>query len=151
MTSRLSPRAASATSASSCTSLQRIPSWRSFHGRRRPVPPSASSTNPYLASWRRWNEAFAGLSPTRSPASVAVSCPASVSASSSASRTGCASARIALGSVSSRGGSKGMFRKVSCYPSEIKSKEIFPSSIVAIPIVCSGCRRRSVGEPGLKI
>ena len=37
------------------------------------------------------------------------------------------------------------------YASWIKSKAILPSSIVAKPIVWLGCRRRSVGEPGLKI
>jgi hypothetical protein len=31
------------------------------------------------------------------------------------------------------------------------SKAIAPSATVAIPIVCSGARRRSVGDPGLKI
>ena len=64
----------------------------------------ASSTKPYLASWRRWNEHDAGLSPTSSPASVAVSAPSCASTSSSRRRIGCASARIVFGSVSSRRG-----------------------------------------------
>src|SRR6476646_9251933 len=41
-------------------------------GRLRPDAPGASSTKPYLASWRRWNEQLAGESPSTAPASVAV-------------------------------------------------------------------------------
>ena len=73
------------------------------HGRERPVPPSASSTKPYFANVRRWNEQLAGDSPTSSAASVAVSGPSRVSASSSAHRTGWASARISRASVTGRG------------------------------------------------
>ena len=72
------------------------------HGRARPLPPPASSTNPYLASWRRWNEQVVGDSPIRSPSSVAVSAPPMVSSSISASRTGCDSARSVRASVISR-------------------------------------------------
>ena len=61
-----------------------------------------SSTNPYLASCRKWNEQVFGGSPINSPAWVAVSGPSSDSASSSASRTGCVIARIARGSLRSR-------------------------------------------------
>src|SRR5689334_23584355 len=41
----------------------RQPVWVSRHGRVRPGPPPASSTKPYLASWRRWNEQVVGDSP----------------------------------------------------------------------------------------
>ena len=71
----------------------------SRHGRARPWPPPASSTNPYFASWRRWNEQVVGDSPIRSPASVAVCAPPCSSASSSAIRTGCAMARSVRASV----------------------------------------------------
>src|SRR6266581_545997 len=69
------------------------------HGRSRPRPPPASSTRPYLASCRRWNEQLAELSPTSSPARVAVSGPSERSSPSKDSRKGCASARSARGSV----------------------------------------------------
>ena len=74
----------------------------SRHGRDRPGAGPASSTNPYLASCRKWNEQVLGGSPISSPAWVAVSCPSRFSASSSARRTGWVSARIACGSLSSR-------------------------------------------------
>src|SRR4051794_10167471 len=104
--------AASAVSGSSWTSVTRMPVCTVHQGRWRPVPPGASSTKPYFASWRRWNEQFDGLSPTRSAACVAVSVPASLSASIRARRTGWAIARIALGSVSSRGLSKAVLGKL---------------------------------------
>src|SRR5215469_12393886 len=69
------------------------------HGRSRPLPPPASTTYPYLARVRRWKAQFAGLSPSSSLAWVAVSVPACINASSNASRSGCASARIARASV----------------------------------------------------
>ncbi len=79
----------------------------SRQGLARPWPPPASSTNPYFASWRRWNEQVVGDSPIRSPASVAVCAPPCSSASSSAfdPHSGCASsARSVRASVTFRGG-----------------------------------------------
>jgi hypothetical protein len=60
------------------------------HGFSRPVPPSASSTSPYLASWRRWKEQVPDDSPIRSAARVAVSGPSVRSSPISLIRTGCA-------------------------------------------------------------
>jgi hypothetical protein len=31
------------------------------HGFARPLPPPASSTTPYFASWRKWNEQVDGF------------------------------------------------------------------------------------------
>ncbi len=73
--------------------LKDMPMDVSRHGRDRPVPPPASSTNPYFASWRRWNEQVVADSPIRSPTWVAVIAPPSASSSNSAIRTGWASAR----------------------------------------------------------
>src|SRR3954471_8055416 len=67
----------------------------------RPLPPPASSTKPYFASWRKWNEHVPELSPSRSAACVAVIGPSRRRSPISAMRTGCARARIARGSVSS--------------------------------------------------
>ncbi len=86
-----------------------MPMVVSRQGLARPWPPPASSTNPYFASWRRWNEQVVGDSPIRSPASVAVCAPPSSSASSSSIRTGWASARSVRVSVifrTSRRGSR---------------------------------------------
>ena len=79
------------------------------HGRCRPRPPGASSTKPYFASVRRWNDALAGDSPISSPAWVAVIGPSASSSSSSANRVGWLSARSSRGSESRRC-SEGMFR-----------------------------------------
>src|SRR5690242_9532919 len=68
-------------------------------GRSRPCPPGASSTSPYLASDRRWNEVLPELSPSSTPAWVAVSGPCIRSMPSSAIRSGCARARSARGSL----------------------------------------------------
>ena len=59
------------------------------HGFSRPVPP-ASSTSPYLASCRRWNEHVPDDSPISFPAFVAVSGPCARSSPTSFIRTGCA-------------------------------------------------------------
>ena len=71
------------------------------HGFSRPWPPPASSTMPYLASWRRWNEQLPELSPSSCPARVAVSGPSRRSRPISRMRSGWAIARSARGSVSS--------------------------------------------------
>ena len=73
-----------------------------FHGRARPLPPPASSTKPYLASWRRWNEQVVGDSPICSPSCVAVIAPPRLSASRRAIRTGWVSARSVRASLTSR-------------------------------------------------
>ena len=70
-----------------------------FHGRSRPRPPPASSTKPYFASVRRWNAQLAGDSPSASLAWVAVSVACTPNSSIRAIRTGCARARITVGSV----------------------------------------------------
>src|ERR1043165_6545100 len=75
-----------------------------LQGRRRPGPAPASSTYPYLARVRRWHEADAGDSPSASPASVAVIGPRATRSCSSASRTGCASARMVRASFTCRVG-----------------------------------------------
>src|SRR5215471_9493869 len=54
---------------------------------------------PYLASWRRWNEQLAELSPSNSAARVAVSGPSVRSRPIRDILIGCASARSAFGSV----------------------------------------------------
>ena len=51
------------------------PGDASRQGLARPFPPPASSTNPYFASWRRWNEQAVGVAPIRLPSSVAVIAP----------------------------------------------------------------------------
>ena len=51
------------------------PTWRTRHGRCRPIPPPASSTKECSASLRRCHEQFAGVSSSRSASSVAVSGP----------------------------------------------------------------------------
>ena len=89
--------------------------WRAEpirHGRDRPGRGSPSSTNPCLARWRRWNEQLAGVSPSRSPASVAVSSPSRATSSIRSIRVGCAIARMTRASVSLRA-SKDMFRNIS--------------------------------------
>ena len=80
--------AAISVSGSACTELNCIPVAVSRHGRDRPLPPPASSTKPYLASCRRWNEQVVGDSLIRSPTSVAVIAPPRSRASMSAMRTG---------------------------------------------------------------
>src|ERR1700683_5442271 len=79
------------------------PRYLTRHGRSRPRPPPASSTNPYLARVRRWKAQLAGDSPSSSLASVAVSVLVSALplASSRAIRSGWASARITFGSRTS--------------------------------------------------
>src|SRR5258708_25167827 len=69
------------------------------HGRSVRWPPGASSAIPYCASWRRWNEQLAELSPRSSAARVAVSGPSVRSNPISDILIGCASARSAFGSV----------------------------------------------------
>ena len=66
---------------------------------RRSWPGAASSTNPYLASCRRWNEQLAWLTPRCRPHRAAVDGPSVTSASMRSSRSGCASARTVMGSV----------------------------------------------------
>jgi hypothetical protein len=97
----LSVSAATDAAGSSVRSPMWIRNGRDRQGRSRPRPPPVSSTNPYLASVRRWNAQFAGDSPSSSLAWVAVSVSFMPSSSSRAIRTGCASARIAFGSVRS--------------------------------------------------
>jgi len=92
-------------SGSSAFGEKRIPRAATCHGRRRPAPPPASSTKPYFASWRRWNEHVVGDSPISSPASVAVRAPCRPSTSRSDSRTGWVTARSSRASVSRRGSS----------------------------------------------
>src|SRR5262249_13842718 len=69
--------------------------WRS----RRSGPGPASSTKPYLASWRRWNEQLAWETPSTRPHCAAVAGPVATSSSSRSRRRGCAKARIAVGSL----------------------------------------------------
>ena len=69
-----------------------------FHGRSRPRPP-ASSTKPYFASVRRWNAQLAGDSPSASLAWVAVRVSWTPKSSIRLIRTGCARARMTVGSV----------------------------------------------------
>jgi len=45
------------------------------HGLARPLAPPASSTTPYFASWRKWNEHVDGGSSMSSLAAAAVSGP----------------------------------------------------------------------------
>ena len=76
-----------------------MPMCTRLQGRLRPDPPPASSTKPYFASWRKWNEHVVGDSPISSPAWVAVSAPSTARTSSRARRTGWVRARSSRGSV----------------------------------------------------
>ena len=66
---------AAAISGESGTALQPVDVLVARHGFSRPVPPPASSTRPYLASWRKWNEVVPEDSPSSPAARVAVSGP----------------------------------------------------------------------------
>ena len=93
--------AAAAASGAFCTSSQRVDVVVARHGFSRPVPSPVSSTRPYLASCRRWNEHVPDDSPSSRAACVAVSGPRVRSARISFIRTGCAYARSAV-ALSSR-------------------------------------------------
>jgi hypothetical protein len=84
------PAAAAVSGVSSPVAPQAVVIVIARHGFSRPVPPPASSTTPYLASWRRWKEQVPDDSPSSSAARVAVSGPSVRSSPTSAIRTGCA-------------------------------------------------------------
>ena len=96
----LSSSAATARSGFSATSGRLVNMAVARQGRSRPFPPPASSTRPYLASWRRWKDVLAELSPSSSAARVAVSGPSTRSSPTRDSRIGWARARRARGSRS---------------------------------------------------
>ena len=86
----------------------------SRHGFSRPCPPSAGSTNPYLASIPRWYEQLATLSPVYSAHRVAVAECSRPSSSIRDQRVGWDSARSARGSLMRSFFSGGTYVKVSC-------------------------------------
>src|ERR1700761_3192418 len=99
MTEFSSP-AAACWAGSSLTSGQLVNWVVALRGRSRPRPPPASSTRPYRASWRRWNEQLPELSPSRAAAWVAVIGPSRRSRPTREMRSGWARARRARGLVS---------------------------------------------------
>ncbi len=110
-------------------------------GRSRPLPPPASSTIPYLASWRRWKDMLAELSPRSSAARVAVSGPSTRSSPTRDSRIGWARARSARGSRSR------LTERFAGRPAG--SPAARPPPLTSRPVACqrrSPAGRSSVGE-----
>src|SRR3954467_4162517 len=120
-------------------------------GRSRPRPPAASSTSPYLASCRRWNDALAGTSPISAPARVAVSGPSRRSRPTRRRRVGWASARRARGSVSRTVRWSSIDRKISFERVRVKLPADLSASLVAVGLVVSVPLERQLDQPFQKL
>src|SRR5438477_8761982 len=116
-------------------------------GRSRPRPPAASSTSPYLASCRRWNDALAGTSPISAPACVAVSGPSRRSSPTRRSRVGWASARSARGSVSRIVRFASTYQKISFERVLVKGTAACASELVGVGLIVGVPLERQLDQP----